>query len=339
MAQITVGLAGLGRVGCSLFRLLWDHPEIRLVAVADGSDAEALLYLIRFDTLLGRFPAPISLTDGFLTLGGRRIRLLAETRPGEAPWGELGVQVVVETGSRPKSREEIAAHLAAGAERVILCGPPLEPPDLTLVPGVTDHLLAPHHRVISNASCTVHAAAPLARILGARFGIERAFLTTVHAYSDQQRLADVPERDMRRGRAAAENIIPQETNAGTMLEELLPALAGRMTAASMNVPVANGSCVDLVCWHEREVTVEAVNEAVREATAAAPWHGILAYETEPIVSSDVARSPFSGTFDSQATMVLGGRVSKTVTWFDNSSGYSHRVVELIQRLAQLGEAP
>ncbi len=335
MGKLTVGIAGLGRIGCSLFRLLYNHPDIELGAVVDSSDAEALLYLIRFDTVLGRFGEPIELVDGKLEVAGKHIPLLAETRPREAPWGELGVDIVVETSSAPKRQEEIAAHFAAGAKRVILCGPPVEPPDLTLVPGINDHLLGPQHRVISNASCTVHAAAPVIRVLGERFGIERAFLTTVHAYSDQQRLADVPEKDKRRGRAAAENIIPQETNAGTMLAELLPELAGRVTASSINVPVANGSCVDLVCWHRETVTVEAINEALRAAAAAAPWAGLLAFETEPIVSSDVAHSRTSGTFDAQATMVLGERVSKTVTWFDNSSGYTQRVVELISRLAGL----
>jgi glyceraldehyde 3-phosphate dehydrogenase (phosphorylating) len=340
MPRTTVGLAGFGRVGRSLFRLLYGdpdaagHPELDLVAVADASAAEALLYLIRFDTIHGRFPRPVTLEDGALVVGGRRVRLLENDRPGEIPWGELGVSIVIEASNKPRTRTELEAHLAAGAERVILCTPPVEPPDLTVVPGVSDHLLRPEHRIVSNASCTVHAAAPVAKILDEAFGIERAFLTTVHAYSDQQRLADVPEKDLRRGRAAAENVIPQETHAGEMLEELLPALAGKVTAMSMNVPVANGSGVDLVCWHRKPVTVEAVNEALRQAIANPPWAGILAYETEPIVSSDVIRTPDSGAFDSLATMVLGDRVSKTLTWFDNSWGYAHRVVELAARSAR-----
>ena len=202
------------------------------------------------------------------------------------------------------------------------------------MPGVNDDELRPAHRIVSNASCTAHGVAPVLKILHEAFGIERAFLTTVHAYTNQQRLADVPAADKRRGRAAAENIIPQATNAAEVISELMPELKGRLSAMAMNVPVPDGSVVDLVCWHEKPVTEVAVNEVVRTA-AASHWSGILDYEDAPIVSSDILRSSFSATFDSLATMVLGDRLSKTLAWYDNGFGYAHRVIDLILRFAQM----
>jgi glyceraldehyde 3-phosphate dehydrogenase len=335
MDPIRIGLAGFGRIGRSLLRIVYRRQDVELVAITDIADHRGLEYLLRFDTILGRFPDPVSIKDGWLYAAGRRIRMLSGEKPGDVPWGELGVDVVVEATARFRSRAELEGHLAAGAKRVILCAPPTDPPDLTLVPGVSDQLLRPGHRIVSNASCTAHAAAPVARILADAFGIERAFLTVVHAFTNQQRLADVPDADKRRGRAAAENIIPQETNAGEVIVELIPELAGRLTAAAMNVPVANGSVVDLVAWHREEVSVEAINEVMRTAAGAERWRATVHYEGDPIVSSDVAKSPFSAVFDSQATMVLGQRVSKTLTWFDNAWGYAHRVVELIERLGEL----
>lgn len=335
MAPVSIGLAGFGRIGRSLFRLLYDRIDLRLAAVSDTTDPETLSYLLRFDTLAGRFPQPLAIQNGQLEVAGRRIRHFVAGKPGEVPWGELGVEVVIETSTKAKSRAELEKHFAAGAKRVILCVPPAEPPDLTVVAGVNEHLVTPAHRLISAASSTAQAAGPLVAILAEAFGIERAFLSTVHAYTDQQRLADVPEKDLRRGRAAAENIIPQESNAGQLLEELFPALAGKIAASSMNVPIANGSLVDLVCWHGREVSRDALNEAVRAAASSTRFRQLLAYETEPIVSSDVIKSPFSATFDSDATMVLGTRMSKTLAWFDNSWGYAHRVIELIERFAEL----
>jgi glyceraldehyde 3-phosphate dehydrogenase len=250
------------------------------------------------------------------------------------PWGELGVDVVIEATSKYRTRAEVERHFAAGAKRVILCSPPAEPPDFTIVFGVNEDELRPGHRIVSAASATAIAAGPVLKILDGAFGVERAFLTTVHAFTNQQRLADVPDDDPRRGRAAGENIIPQETHAADLLAELLPDLQGKISGYSLNVPVANGSVVDLVCWHRKPVTVEAVNEVVRTAAAGAGLKEILSYETEPIVSSDILLSECSGTFDSLGTMVLGNEVSKTLTWFDNGWGYAHRVVDLLRRFEQ-----
>jgi glyceraldehyde 3-phosphate dehydrogenase len=330
-----IGIMGLGRIGRNLLRILHRSDEIEIAVISDVADPEALAYLIKFDTLLGRFPAPVALENGHLRVAGRAIRMLAGENPGEAKWGDLGVEAVVEATSRQRTRAELEGHLEAGARRVLLCAPPVDPPDLTVVVGVNDHLLRREHRIVSNASCTAHAAAPVAKILHQAFGIERAFLTSVHAYTNQQRLADVPAEDMRRGRAAAENIIPQETNAADMLMELLPELRGRVTGLAINVPVPNGSVVDLVSWHSRQVSTETINDAVRAAAASDAWRGILGFEDEPIVSSDVLHSIYSGTFDAQATMVIGQRVSKTLSWFDNGWGYAHRAVDLLRRFSEL----
>lgn len=327
-----IGLMGLGRVGRNIFRILYKSDDLRIEAVSDIADPAALAYLLRFDTILGRFPDELSVRDGHLYAAGRQVKMLTEEKGAQTPppWADLGVDTVIEATSKFRTRAEIERHFAAGAKRVILCSPPAEPPDITVVMGVNEDQLRPEHRIVSNASCTAHAAAPVLKILDDAFGIERAFLTTVHAFTNQQRLADVPADDPRRGRAAGENIIPQETNSAEVIMGLLPELKGKLTGHAMNVPVANGSVVDLVCWHQRPVTVEAVNEVVRTAAGSARWKDILDYEDDPIVSSDILQTEYSGTYDSLATMVLGNDVSKTLTWFDNGWGYAHRVVDLLR---------
>jgi glyceraldehyde 3-phosphate dehydrogenase len=252
--------------------------------------------------------------------------------PGAVPWADLGVDIVIEAAGQPRTRSELEKHFEMGAKRVILCAPPKEPPDITVVMGVNDGDLRPEHRIISNSSCTAHCAAPVVKILDEAFGIERAFLSTIHGYGNQERLADVPSEDPRRGRAAAENIIPQETNAAELIMNLIPRLAGRVSAISVNVPVPNGSLVDLVCWHDKPVTNTAINEVVRSA-AASRYSRFVHFAEDPIVSSDIVRSPYSSTFDSLATMTLSGQVSKTLSWFDNSWGYAHRVVDLVRQIA------
>jgi glyceraldehyde 3-phosphate dehydrogenase len=351
-----VGLVGLGRMGRNLFRLLHDSADLRLEAVSDAAAPATLAYLLRFDTLLGRFPAPISQDGDVLRVGRsyrsqasqgsqgsqgsqasqeRQVRLLPAKPAGEIPWGELGIDTVIDAGAPGRGRAEIERHLAAGARRVFLTSEPAEAPDITVAMGVNDGQLRREHRIVCNASSTVQATAPIARILLDTFGIRRAIVTTVHAYTDEQRLADQPADEPRRGRAAAENIIPRETAAAAVLSELLPELRGKLTGLAMSVPVANGSVVDLVCWHDRPVTVEEVNRVVREAAAAPPFRGILAYEDSAIVSSDILGSEASGTFDSMATMALAGHASKTLTWFDNGWGVAHRLIELIRRFLEI----
>jgi glyceraldehyde 3-phosphate dehydrogenase len=334
-----VGIFGFGRIGRNLFRLLYSRDDIEIGAIADLAEPEGVEYLLRFDTLLGRFPDTVSAKEGHLYVGGRRIPLLTgKEQPPVPAWGELGVDTVLEATSRGRTRKEVEAHLAAGARRVILLAPPLEPPDVTVVRGVNDADLLPGHRMISNASSTVHALAPAVKLLHEAFGIRRGIFTTVHSYTSAHRLADVPSEDKRRGRAAAENIIPQESRSPAMLNALLPEVGGRLTGYAMNVPVSNGSVVDLVCWHERPASRDAINEVFRTAAGSSRWDGILRYEDEPIVSSDVARSSFSATFDSLATMMLGDRMSKTLSWFDSGYGYAHRAVELVERCDEMERA-
>lgn len=327
---VRIGLMGFGRIGRNLFRILHERDDIHIAVVSDVADHEGLVYLLRFDTLMGRFPDAVGMADGYLFAGGKRTRMLSAKGPDEVDWKQHGVDYVVDATGAYKHRAESEKHLQHGARRVILCVPPADPPDITVVRGVNDEELRPEHRIVSNGSSTAQCAAPVLQVLSDAFGIERAFLTTVHAYTNQQRLADVPDEDPRRGRAAAENIIPQNTNAGDVVVELIPELAGKLTAHAMNVPVPNGSLVDLVCWHRDAVSVEAVNEALRTAAGSHRWRGVLEYEDDPIVSSDVTRSPSSSIFDSQATMVLAERISKTLAWFDNGWGYAHRVVDLVE---------
>ena len=331
----TIGLMGFGRIGRNLFRILYQSEDIKLAAISDIADHKALEYLLRFDTILGPFPDEVSIQEGNLYVVGRQIPMLSEKEPGDVPWGDLGVDIVIEATAQNRSREDFEKHLQQGAKRVILCVPQKTPPDITVVMGVNDAQLKPEHRIVSNGSCTAHCAAPVVKILHEAFGIQRAFLSTVHAYTNQQRLADVPSEDKRRGRAAAENIIPQETNATQVVTELIPDLAGRLSGASMNVPVPNGSVVDLVCWHAKPVTELAINEVIRTAAASDQWKGILSYEDDPIVSSDIIRSTYSSTFDSMATMVQKENVSKTLSWYDNGWGYTHRVVDLIRKFMEI----
>lgn len=327
MSSTRVALMGFGRIGRNLFRILYRSEHIRVAAINDPADPTALEYLLRFDTILGRFPDEVSIRENNLYAYGRQIPVIAADDP---PWADLGVDTVIEATGKSRNREELEGHLARGAKRVILCAPPLDPPDVTVVTGVNDGALEPGHRIISNGSCTAHAAGPVVKILHEAFGIRRAFLSTVHAYTNKQRLADVPSQDKRRGRAAAQNIIPQATNAAEVLIGLMPQLAGKLNAMAMNVPVPDGSVVDLVCWHDKPVTREAINEVIRTA-AASRFQGIMDYEDNPIVSTDILRDPHSATFDSLATMVQGGTMSKTLTWYDNGWGYAHRAVDLIER--------
>jgi len=327
-----VGLVGFGRLARNLVRILRAAPDLEIRALADPAEPEALAYLLRFDSLLGRFPGEIAQAGDTVLVDGRPLRLVRSLQAGQIPWRELGVELVVIAQGSGLERADFAAHFAAGARRLLLCVPAKDTADITLVQALNGAELAASHRVVSASSGTAQAVAPVLDALHRAFGIERAFLSVVHGYTDQDRLADVPASDLRLGRAAAENIIPRVSDAAQALDRLLPALRGRLTAAGINVPVADGSAVDLVCWHEKDVTVEAINKAMRVA-ANGPFRGVLAYEDQPIVSSDVLGLEVSGVFDAGATMVLGGRASKTLTWFDNGWGYAHRAVELLRRLA------
>jgi glyceraldehyde 3-phosphate dehydrogenase len=335
MAKPRVAINGFGRIGRAAFRLLSQRDDIEVVAINDVTPNETLAYLTRFDTVYGRYPGVVTLNGDRMSAGTQNVRMLEQKDPAKLPWGELEVDVVVEATGKFRKREECAWHLAAGAKRVILTVPAKDEIDAMVVVGVNDHLLRKEHRIVSNASCTTNCLAPVAKVLHDAFGIVKGVITTVHAYTNDQRLADVPHKDLRRSRAANENIIPTTTGAARAVGKVLPELKGRLDGVAMRVPVPDGSIVDLVAELSKSVTVASINEAMREAASKAPLQGILAYCEEPIVSSDIIQDSHSATFDSLCTRVLGGNFVKVIAWYDNEWGYSCRVVDLIGKLAAL----
>jgi glyceraldehyde 3-phosphate dehydrogenase len=328
-----VAINGFGRIGRAVFRILSQGNDVEVVAMNDVTDNETLAYLCRYDTVYGKYPGTVVCEDGHLRAGTQSVLMLSEPDPTRLPWGEHEIDIVVEATGRFRRREEIAGHLAAGAKRVILTVPAKDEIDATIVLGVNDHDLKPEHRIVSNASCTTNCLAPVAKVLHQSFGIEKGYITTVHAYTNDQRLADVPHTNLRRSRAAAENIIPTTTGAAKAVGRVLPELEGRLDGIAMRVPVPDGSTVDLVAeLRAADVTPENINAAVRAAVADEPLKSVLEYSEEPIVSSDIIGNPHSAIFDAPSTRVLGGNFIKVLAWYDNEWGYSCRVVDLIQRL-------
>lgn len=326
-----VAINGFGRIGRSILRILSKREDLEVVALNDLAGHEGLVYLFKYDTVMGTFSGDSELRGDIFRVNHHQIRMSSIPAVQDLPWRKIGVDVVVEATGRFRKRAEIALHLDAGARKVILTVPARDEIDATVVLGVNDDVLKPEHAIISNASCTTNCLAPLAKVLTEEFGIVRGVMTTVHAYTNDQRLADVPHKDLRRSRAAAENIIPTTTGAAKAVGEVLPALRGKLDGIAMRVPVPDGSTVDLVTELARPVTAEAVNSAVR-AAAEGQLSGIMEYSTEPVVSSDVIGNPHSSIFDSLLTAVLGDNFVKTISWYDNEWGYSCRVVDLIDRL-------
>jgi glyceraldehyde 3-phosphate dehydrogenase len=333
--SIRVGINGFGRIGRLVFRVLHARPDVEVVAVNDLSDPKSLALLLKYDSIHGRFPGTVEVDGGTLVVDGKTVRVLAAKDPAELPWKALDVPCVIEATGVFTKRAELEKHLAAGARRVVLTVPPKDEIDAMVVLGVNDGILRPEHRLVSNASCTTNCLAPLARVLHDSFGIEHGLMTTVHAYTNDQRILDLVHKDPRRARAAAQNIIPTTTGAARAVGKVIPELKGRLDGVSLRVPVPDGSCVDLVATLKREVTVEQVNAAVR-AAAEGHMKGILEYTEDPIVSSDVVGNPASCVFDAASTMVMGGRMVKVLAWYDNEWGYSSRVADLVERLARLG---
>jgi glyceraldehyde 3-phosphate dehydrogenase len=324
-----IGINGFGRIGRGVLRILSNRDDMEVVAINDLFDNDQLAYLLKYDTVMGIFKREIRVDGDFMYVDGARIALFDQRDPGAIPWSDLGVEVVIEATGVFRTREPLERHLEAGAKKVVLTVPAKEEIDATIVLGVNDGELRREHRIVSNASCTTNCLAPIAKILDDSFGLEEGFVTTVHAYTNDQRLADVPHKDLRRSRAAAENIIPTTTGAARAVGKVLPRLAGRLDGMAMRVPVPDGSIVDLVCRLSRDVSRDAVNTAVREA-ATGPMHGIVEYTEEPIVSSDIIGNAHSSIFDAASTTVLDGGYLKCVSWYDNEWGYSNRVVDLIQ---------
>ncbi|MYR01465.1 type I glyceraldehyde-3-phosphate dehydrogenase [Streptomyces sp. SID6139] len=325
---IRVGINGFGRIGRNYFRALLEQgADIEVVAVNDLGDTATTAHLLKYDTILGRLKQEVSHTADTITVDGHTIKVLSERNPADIPWGELGVDIVIESTGIFTKREDAAKHLAGGAKKVLISAP-AKGEDITIVMGVNqDKYDAANHHVISNASCTTNCVAPMAKVLDENFGIVKGLMTTVHAYTNDQRILDFPHKDLRRARAAAENIIPTTTGAAKATALVLPQLKGKLDGLAMRVPVPTGSVTDLVVELSREVTKEEVNAAFQKA-AEGELKGLLDYTEDPIVSSDIVNAPASCTFDSSLTMVQEGKNVKVIGWYDNEWGYSNRLVDL-----------
>jgi len=330
-----VAINGFGRIGRSVFRVLNNREDIKVVAINDIFDKEALTYLLKYDTVMGRFPGEITLDGDILNAGNQIVKLVAERTPEELPWGDLGVDIVIEATGVFRMKNQLQFHLKAGCKKVILTVPAKDKIDFTVVLGVNENQLKPNHKIVSNASCTTNCLAPMAKVLNDSFGIELGVINTIHAYTNDQRLADVPHSDWRRSRAAAENVIPTTTGAARAVGVVLPELNGKLDGIAMRVPVPDGSVVDFNVQLKNDVTVEHINDAVRESSKSGPLKGILEYSTLPIVSTDIIGNSHSSIFDSPFTRVIDGNYVKTLNWYDNEWGYSNRVVDLISLLGNV----
>jgi glyceraldehyde 3-phosphate dehydrogenase len=330
---VKVGINGFGRIGRNFFRAAKEKgAAVDFVGVNDITDARTLAHLLRYDSVFGNLKAEVSATDDAITVDGEEVRVLAERDPAKLPWKELGAEIVVESTGLFTDRDSAAKHLEAGAQKVIISAP-AKGEDITIVLGVNEDEYDPAtHHVISNASCTTNSVVPMAKVLGDAFGIERGLMTTVHAYTADQNLQDGPHSDPRRARAAAINIVPTSTGAAKATSLAVPELKGRMDGLALRVPVPDGSVTDLVCILKREVTKEEVNEAFR-AAAEGDLRGLLRYSEDPLVSSDIVGDPHSCIFDAPSTMAIGNLV-KVLGWYDNEWGYSNRLVELVEKVAQ-----
>lgn len=330
-----VGINGFGRIGRNVFRAALNNPAIDIVAVNDLTDAKTLAHLLKYDSVHGILNADVKAGDSSVIVNGKEIKVLAEREPANLPWKDLGVQVVVESTGRFTAREKAAAHLEAGAKKVVISAP-AKNEDITIVMGVNeDKYDAANHHVISNASCTTNCLAPFAKVLHTKFGIKRGLMTTVHSYTNDQQILDLPHKDLRRARAAGMSIIPTTTGAAKAVALVLPELKGKLNGFAMRVPTPNVSVVDLVAELEKSVTVDEINAALK-AAAEGELKGILDYCDEPLVSKDFNGNAHSSIIDALSTMIIEGNLVKVVSWYDNEWGYSNRVVDLIAYISKKG---
>ncbi|MCB0359309.1 MAG: type I glyceraldehyde-3-phosphate dehydrogenase [Bdellovibrionales bacterium] len=333
---INVAINGFGRIGRNVLRAAIANPSVSVVAVNDLTDAKTLAHLLKYDSVHGRFPAEVEVGDNAINVGGKKIQVLAERNPEKLPWKSLNIDVVLECTGIFTDREKAAQHLSAGARKVIISAPSKDA-DLTVVYGVNHQTYdAGKHDVISNGSCTTNCLAPVAKVLLDNFGIERGVMTTIHSYTNDQQILDLPHKDMRRARAAALSMIPTTTGAARAMSLVIPELKGKLTGIAMRVPVPTGSVVDLTCNLGKETTKEEINAAIKEA-AAGPLKGILLYTEDAIVSSDIIHDPHSSVFAADFTQVLGdsGKFVKVVSWYDNEWGYSCRTADLIAKFGPM----
>jgi glyceraldehyde 3-phosphate dehydrogenase len=331
---VRVGINGFGRIGRNVFRAAHErNADIEWVGVNDLVDSKTLAHLLKYDSVLGPYPGTVDHTDDAIVVDGKEIKVLAERDPADLPWSDLGADVVIESTGLFTKREDAQKHLDAGAQKVIISAPATDP-DVTVALGVNfdDAYDADQHHIISNASCTTNCLAPVAKVLHETFGIEKGLMTTIHAYTADQRLQDMPHKDLRRARAAAINLIPASTGAAKAVGLVLPDLKGKLTGFAVRAPVPTGSVVDLTVLLARDTTKEEVNEAFKAQADTGAFEGILRYTDDPIVSSDIVKTTHSSIFDSQLTEVLDGNFVKVVAWYDNEWGYSNRCVELAQRV-------
>jgi len=329
-----IGINGFGRIGRSVFRILSKRDDINVVCINDLFENEQLAYLLKYDTVMGIFKKEVKATEDALYVNDQKVEMTEYRDPAQIPWKDLGVDVVIESTGVFRERATLEKHLAAGAKKVLLTVPAKDEIDATIVLGVNDDELKAEHSIVSNASCTTNCLAPIAKILDDSFGIVEGFITTVHAYTNDQRLADVPHKDFRRSRAAGENIIPTTTGAARAVGKVLPQLQGKLDGLAMRVPVPDGSIVDLVARLGSKPSAEDVNAAVRKA-AEGPMKQVLEYSEEPLVSSDIIGNPHSSIFDAMSTSSLQDGYLRVVSWYDNEWGYSNRVVDLIDKMARL----
>jgi glyceraldehyde 3-phosphate dehydrogenase len=330
--MVRIGINGFGRIGRAVFRIAKERGDVEVLGINDLTDDKTLAHLLRYDSVQGRYPGSVETADGALVVDGAKIPSMAVRNPAELPWGDLGVDIVIESTGVFRAREQCAQHIAGGAKKVILTVPPKDELDAIVVLGVNDDALKPEHQIVSNASCTTNCLAPLAKVLHDSFGIEKGTMNTIHAYTSDQNLVDGPHGDLRRARAAAVNIIPTTTGAARAVGKVIPALNGKLDGFALRVPVPTGSIVDLTATLSKDASAADINAALK-AAAEGPMKGILAYTEDPIVSSDIVGDPHSSIVDASLTMVQENNLCKVVSWYDNEWGYSNRVVDLIGRLA------
>ena len=335
--MIKVGINGFGRIGRLVFRIAEENDNIEIVQVNDITDAATLAHLLKYDSVHGVYDREVKAEGDTMIVNGRSIRVSAERDPANLPWGDLGVDVVVEATGVFRKRDQIAKHLQAGAKKVVLTVPAKDEIDATIVLGVNDEDLKPEHKIVSNASCTTNCLAPVVKVLNDKFGVVKGLMTTIHAYTNDQKILDLPHKDLRRARAAAVSIIPTTTGAAKAVGKVIPELNGKMDGMAMRVPVSDGSVVDLVAELKVAVTADEINAAMKEA-ADGPMKGILQYTEDPIVSCDVVGNSYSSIFDAKSTIVMKdndgkGKLVKIISWYDNEWGYSCRVVDLIEKVA------
>lgn len=334
--MVKIAINGFGRIGRITFRNMQRKNGMEVVAINDLTDATTLAHLLKYDSVHGRFDGDVHADGDYLVVNGKKIRVYAERDPENLPWGELGIDTVIEATGIFRNREKMGKHIKAGAKKVILTVPAekSEDVDATVVLGVNDHILTKDMVYISNASCTTNCLAPIAKVLNDSFGVKRGIMNTIHAYTNDQSILDLPHKDLRRARAAAVSIIPTSTGAAKAVGLVIPELKGKLDGLSMRVPTPDGSVVDLTVELSKTVTKEEVNAAMKKA-AEGPMKGVLEYTEDPIVSCDIIGNPYSSIFDSKLTMVMDGNMVKVVSWYDNENGYSNRVCDLAEKLSKL----